>query len=90
MELNGKSFNFGYFVQDDFYCNSQSFRDCPEAPINWILLLMGIVGAKRVGKYVPILLVFGPAPALPTLPVIRVIFPCTEECDLILSQPNCR
>ena len=37
----------------------------------------------------PILQVGGPAPAPPTLPVIRVVLPHTEACDPTLLQPHC-
>ena len=57
---NGEASNFGYFIKNDFYCNSQSFRDCPEGPFNWKLLLIGVVSAKEIRKKVPDLQVGGP------------------------------
>ena len=48
MELQEKLSNFGYYFENDFYCNSQSFRVSPEAPFNWKLLLIGIVSAKGI------------------------------------------
>ena len=61
MEQSGEVWNIGYFIKNDFYCNSQSFRDCPEAPFNWKLLLIGIVSAKGIWKKVSNLQVGGAA-----------------------------
>ena len=42
--------NFGYFIKNYFYCNSQSFRDCSEAPfLNWKMLLIGIITNQYKG-----------------------------------------
>ena len=58
-----------------------------EIVANW----RNLVSAKQGDlKKVPVLQVGGPAPAPPTLPVIRVILPHTEACGPTLLQPNCR
>ena len=79
MELNGEVSNFGYFIQNDFYCNIQSFRDCPETKFNCKLLLIGINSAKGIFKNVSIRKVGVPAPAPPTPPIIKVFLLHTEQ-----------
>ena len=75
MDLNGEVWNFGYFIKNDFYCNSQSFRDFPEAPFNW--KLFKIVHTKCQGhmKWCPH---FSSFRVLPRLPVFRVVLLHTE------------
>ena len=77
MEFQEKLSNFGYYIENDFYCNIQIFRVSPEAPFNWNLLLIGILSAKGIWKIL-ILQVGGHAPAPPTCPVIRLILLRTE------------
>ena len=82
MELQEKLSNFGYYIENDFYCNTQSLGVCPKALFNWKLLLIGIVSAaKGIWKNVPILQVGGPAPAPSTLSVIRVVLLHTDASD---------
>ena len=73
--------NLRYYNEDEFYFNTQSLVVSPDAPFDWKLLLIGIVSAKGIWKKVPILQVGGPAPARPTLPVIRVVLLHTEAMD---------
>ena len=70
MELQEKLSNFVYYIENDFYCNSQSFSVCPEAPFNLNLLLIGILSAKGIWKNVPILQVGGSSPAALTLLIL--------------------
>ena len=78
MELQEKLSNFGYYIENDFHCNSQSLKVSPEAPFNWKLLIFGIVSAKRIRKILPVLQVCGSTPAPPTPPVFRVVLLHTE------------
>ena len=61
-----------------FNVNTQSLKISPEAPFNWKLLKFGIVSAKGIRKYLPVLQVGGSAPAPPTPPVFRVVLLHTE------------
>ena len=56
------------------------------ATFTWKLLLIGIVSAKGIWKKFPNLQVGGPAPAPPTLSVIRVVLPHTEACDRVTQH----
>ena len=88
MELQEKLSIFGYYNENDFYCNSQSFRVCPEVPFNWNLLLIGILSAKGIWKNVPILQVGGHALAPPTWPVLRVVLLQSEGPRKDLWNPT--
>ena len=78
MELNGEVWNFGYFIKNDFYCNSQSFRLRHLAPFDWKFLQIGTLRAKDLRKNVSILQKGGSTHFPHTQSVIRVVLLLTE------------
>ena len=78
MKLQEKLSNFGYYIENDFHCYSQSLKVSPEAPFYWKLLIIGKVSAKGIRKNVPGLQVGGHTPAPPTPPAFRAVLLHTE------------
>ena len=70
MELNGEVWNFGHFIKNDFYCNSQSFILRHLAPFDRKFLQIGTLRAKYLRKNVQ---ERGSTPVPPLPPVIRVV-----------------
>ena len=89
MEQIGEVWNFGYYNESHFYCNSQSFRLRHLAPFDWKFLQIGTQRAKDMRKNVFILQEGGPTPALPTLPVIRVVLLHKQGDRVILYFLKC-
>ena len=74
MELQENLSNFGYYIENDFHSNSQSLKvSSPETPLNWKLLIIGIVSAKGIRKNVADIQEGGSVPVTPTPPVFRVV-----------------